>query len=451
MTELTAGAIAEIVGGTLHGDPSAVAKRVTTDSRKVEKGDLFVALKGENFDGADFVKTLENVECIAITSRLDDVSFPLIVVEDSLSALTKLSKYYIANIVHPKLVVSLTGSVGKTTTKEMTASVLTRKYNTARTSGNFNNHIGVPMTLLSVEDSHEALVCEMGMSHKGEISHLAGLVSSDVSMITNIGHSHIENLGSRENIRDAKLEITEGLKKGGVLILNGDEPLLDDVDIDGKIIRVGLSSGLDIWAENIVMGQSSLKYTLHLYDESHEIALPCTGKHNVVDSLFAVAVGFVARVDIDDIKEGLLNYKSVGFRQKIYVKSGITVIADCYNAGIESMSAALSMLSELEAKGKRIAVLGDMLELGAVSESAHAEIGRKAYENKIDLLFTYGSHTKHTHSKALALGMTAYHFDDKKELSDSLTKAMSEGDTVLFKGSRGMRLEEVIALSGLEE
>ncbi|MBQ7897866.1 MAG: UDP-N-acetylmuramoyl-tripeptide--D-alanyl-D-alanine ligase [Clostridia bacterium] len=451
MTELTAGLICEIVGGTLWGDSERVVNRVTTDSRKVEKGDLFVALKGEKFDGADFVKALDGVAGMAISSRYEDVDFPLIVVEDCLSALTELSKYYIENIVHPKIVVSLTGSVGKTTTKEMTSAVLSRKYNTARTSGNFNNHIGVPLTLLSVENCHDALVCEMGMSHKGEISHLAGLVKSDIAMITNIGHSHIENLGSRENIRDAKLEIAEGLKKGGVLIVNGDEPLLDNINIDGRVIRVGLNKGLDIWAEDIVMGQNSLNYTLHLYTEVYEVTLPCTGKHNVVDSLFAVAAGYVAGVDTNEIIKGLLDYKSVGFRQKIYNKSEVTVIADCYNAGIESMTASLSMLSELETKGKKIAVLGDMLELGAVSEGAHAEIGQKVFENKIDLLFTYGTHTNNTHNRASSLGVKSYHFNDKKELSDRLLKVMREGDTVLFKGSRGMKLEDVISLSGLEE
>lgn len=451
MTELSAGLICDIVGGTLFGAPSILVKGVTTDSRRVEKGDLFVALKGETFDGADFVKNLDGVECVAISSRFEDVSFPLIVVDDCLLALSKLAKYYIENIVHPNLILSLTGSVGKTTTKEMTSAVLSKKYTTARTSGNFNNHIGVPLTLLSVEDFHNALVCEMGMNHKGEISHLASLVKYDVAMITNIGFAHIENLGSREGIRDAKLEITEGLKKGGVLILNGDEPLLDDVTFDGKVIRVGFKEGLDVWAENIVMGQSTLEYTLHLNGESHTITLPCVGKHNVANSLFAVAAGIVAGVDIEDIKKGLLDYKSVGLRQKMYTKSGVTVIADCYNAGIESMTASLGMLSELEARGKKIAVLGDMLELGNVSESAHTQIGQKAYDSKIDVLLTYGTHTKHTHGKAQSLGMTAYHFDDKKELSESLLKIMEEGDTVLFKGSRGMALEEVISLSGLEE
>ncbi len=449
MTELKAGEIALAVGGKLYGDENVLVNTVTTDSRKVTDKALFVALKGERFDGADFLHELDGKVSASISHRFEKVSYPLIVVEDTLEALGKLAKYYVTEKVSPKIRVALTGSVGKTTTKEMTSAVLSEKYNTYRTQGNLNNHIGVPVTLLSLEKEHEALVCEMGMNHKGELSYLTSLIPSDMAIITNIGHSHIENLGSRENIRDAKMEITEGVKHGGTLIVNGDEPLLDNITFDGRIVRVGLKQGLDVWAEDIAMSDTEVEYTLHAFGESDKVILPCTGKHNVVDSLFAVAVGRLEGISLDRIKSGLLNYKSVGLRQKIYEKSGVTVIADCYNAGIESMTAALSMLSELKCEGKRIAVLADMLELGEISPDAHSMIGEKCADGKLDLLLTYGDAAENIHKKASSAGVISYHFDTKEKLARKLSENLSKGDTVLFKGSRGMKLEEIIAMTGL--
>ncbi len=449
MTELKVGEIALAVGGKLYGDESITVNTVTTDSRRIADKSLFVALKGEKFDGADFIREIDGKVSAAISHRYEAVSYPLIVVEDTLDALGRLAKYYASEKVAPRLRVALTGSVGKTTTKEMTSAVLSEKYNTYRTQGNLNNHIGVPLTLLSLEKDHEAVVCEMGMNHKGELSYLTSLVESDMAIITNIGHSHIENLGSRENIRNAKMEITEGVKRGGVLIVNGDEPLLDDIAFDGRIVRVGLKEGLDVRAEDISMSDTQVEYTLYAFGQKDRVVLPCTGKHNVVDSLFAVAAGCLEGISLDKIKSGLLNYKSVGLRQKIYEKDGVVVIADCYNAGIESMTAAISMLSELKCKGKRIAVLADMLELGEISVDAHSLIGEKCAEGKLDLLFTYGKAAEKIYKKASSSGIISYHFDSKEALAKKLSENLSEGDTVLFKGSRGMKLEEIIAMTGL--
>ena len=231
--------------------------------------------------------------------------------------------------------------------------------------------------------------------------------------------------------------------------MNGDEPLLDNITFDGRIVRVGLKKGLDVWAEDISMSDTQVEYTLHAFGKSDKVVLPCTGKHNVVDSLFAVAVGFLEGISLDNIKSGLLNYKSVGLRQKIYEKRGVVVIADCYNAGIESMSAALSMLSELKCEGKRIAVLADMLELGEISGDAHSLIGEKCADGKLDLLLTYGEKSENIHKKAFSAGVVSYHFDTKEALAKSLKENVSTGDTVLFKGSRGMKLEEIIAMAGL--
>ncbi len=451
MTPLKARLICEIVKGKLYGNPDIEADKVITDSRKSEKGALFFALKGEKFDGADFLKELDGKISIAVSSRFEEVSYPLIVVEDTLLALQELSKYYIKNISKPEKVIALTGSVGKTTTKEMTAAVFETKFKTAKTSGNFNNHIGVPLTLLSCENDDKVLVTEMGMSNKGEISRLTSLVESDIAMITNIGHSHIENLGSRENIRDAKLEISEGLKKGGTLIINGEEPLLENVKVDGQIIRVGLHRGLEVWAENIEATYTGLKYTLHLFDKTQTVELSVLGEHNVMNSLFALTAGYISDIPLDIMIEGLKNYKPVGLRQNIYEKSGVTVIADCYNAGIESMCASLKLLSTLNSKGKRIAILGDMLELGTISKDAHQLVGQRVAENKIDMLFAFGKEAKAIYEKAKSLSVNALYFETKKELADKLKEIIKEGDTLLFKASRGMKFEEIIALLGLEK
>lgn len=451
MTELKVKDIAEAVGGRLLGDGDVRVSSVSTDSRKTDSSTLFVALKGERFDGNDFVKDIEGCTACAVASRFQEVSYPLILVDDTLEALTKLSRYYAKQVIDPDVKVSLTGSVGKTTTKEMVSSVLAVKYKTAYTKGNFNNHIGVPLTLLSADADHGALVCEMGMNHKGELLHLSSLVDSDIAIITNIGHSHIENLGSREGIRDAKLEILNGLKKGGTLILNGDEPLLKDVSCDGRTIRVGLTPANDIWADDIEMGDTDVKYSLHINGDVIPVALPCTGRHNVVNSLFAIAVGVTVGIGLDKIQEGLLNYRSVGLRQNIYIKNGVRVIADCYNAGIESMTAALKMMSELSCNGRRVAVLADMLELGEISEQAHRSVGRTVAECGIDNLFTFGEAARFICDEAAAGGISSVHFDTKEKLANSLSEFLKEGDTVLFKASNSMKLEEVISLADLEK
>lgn len=451
MTELSAKQIAAAVNGRLIGDGDVKVRAVSTDSRKTDGDTLFVALKGERFDGNDFLESIDGKAGCAIASREARVSYPLILVDDTLEALTALSKYYAAELIDTDITVSLTGSVGKTTTKEMVSCVLAEKYKTAYTKGNFNNHIGVPLTLLSVEDHHKALVCEMGMNHKGELLHLTSLVRSDVALITNIGHSHIENLGSREGIRDAKLEILAGLKKDGTLIVNGDEPLLKAPPFEGRIIRVGLSDSCDIWAEEIDMRDDSVEYVLHASGVIRRMTLPCTGRHNVVNSLFAVAVGIIAGISLDGIQKGLMNYVSTGLRQKIYVKNGIRVIADCYNAGIESMTASIKTMAELQCSGRRVAVLSDMLELGDISEKAHTDVGETVALCGIDLLFTVGNAARHIHKKASSMGVTARHFETKAELAEELKNVLREGDTVLFKASNSMKLEEVMILAGLEK
>ncbi|MBQ3075724.1 MAG: UDP-N-acetylmuramoyl-tripeptide--D-alanyl-D-alanine ligase, partial [Clostridia bacterium] len=296
MMTLTLSEIALAVGGELFGNGEKTICGISTDSRKTMPEEIFIALRGEKFDGHDFIQDLWG-KCSAVITEEPAPGFDGVLVPDTLKALGALSAYWKKKVA-PKITVGVTGSVGKTTTKELIASVLKEKYKTHCTAGNFNNHIGVPITLIRIEKGTEAVVCEMGMNHKGELSYLTSLVESDMAIITNIGHSHIENLGSRENIRNAKMEITEGVKRGGVLIVNGDEPLLDDIAFDGRIVRVGLKEGLDVWAEDISMSDTQVEYTLYAFGQKDRVVLPCTGKHNVVDSLFAVAAGCLEGISL---------------------------------------------------------------------------------------------------------------------------------------------------------
>ncbi len=451
MIEITTQRIAEAVCGELRGDGTVTVTGVSTDTRTAGINDLFVALKGESFDANELVDKLGSEVGAVITNRDITLSIPVIRVNDTIEALGRLAQYYAKSVISTKVNVVLSGSVGKTTTKEMTASVLSAAYNVAYTQGNFNNHIGVPKTLLSIEKEHDALVCEMGMNHRGEIAYLARMVDADIAMITNIGHSHIENLGSREGIRDAKAELLGSLKDDGVLVINGDEPLLEDIAFSGRIVRVGLSEGCDFRAEDIQLSDTGLSYTLYAQGGTYAVTLPCTGRHNAVNSLFAIAAGVLCGISMDRVLSGLMNYRSVGNRQNIYYKGSIRVIADCYNAGIESMAAAVTLLDEMGVRGRRIAVLADMLELGEFAVGAHEELGRRVGASLTDLLLTYGGLSVHIHEKAVELGKEAYHFDTREELAEYLKRNLRENDTVLFKGSHSMKLEEVIKLAELNQ
>ncbi len=440
---LTLEQAASAVNGKLIGEGSFTG--VYTDSRKPVPGGLFIALEGDRFDGHDFIENAEKDGAAAVLCRKEcDVSIPVIYVEDTKKALLSLASYYRGLFDIP--LVGLTGSVGKTTTKEMTALVLSEKYNTIKTQGNLNNDIGMPMTLFNIDETTEAAVIEMGMNHKGEISTLTAVSRPTASIITNIGVSHIENLGSRENIFLAKLEILEGMKKGSSLIINGDNDLLSTVKNDDyRIIKFGIENeNCSVRAVDIEASENGTRCNILYNGQKYRCFVPVAGMHNVYDALSAFAVGACMGVEPEKAAGAIEKYVPAGMRQKVVVKNSITFVEDCYNASPDSVKAGLNTLAGFSEK-RKIAVLGDMLELGDYAETAHRDCGKYAAEKNIDILFAYGKDSFFTADEAKKNGLkNVYHFTDEKELADALFNVIEENDAILFKASRGMKLENVI-------
>lgn len=418
---------------------------VCTDTRKITPNCLFIALKGENFDGHDYAaKALESGAGAAVCERDCGLGERQMLVGSTRKALLDLAGYYRSLFKIP--FVGITGSVGKTTTKDMVHAALSAKYNTLKNEGNLNNEIGVPLTLFRLDPSHEAAVIEMGMSGFGEISAMTNIVRPDVAIITNIGVSHIEKLGSREGILKAKLELLEGMKPNAPVILNADNDMLRTVRPGAhRTVFYSIDDPVGEYrASDIVMTDDSLEFTVAAGEEAARAKLPCTGRHNVYNALAACAAGKCLGIDIAESLEALKGYVPSGMRQRIVKKGGITFIEDCYNASPDSQAAALAVLGAMKAT-RRIAVIGDMLELGSFSEQAHREVGEKAAQNGIDAVLTYGERALLTAEGAKAGGVPLVRsFSDKKELSDFLLSELHEGDAVLFKASRGMKLEDVI-------
>ncbi len=455
MMTLTLSEIALAVGGELFGNGEKMIHGISTDSRRISVGEVFVALRGERFDGHDFIPSLWG-KCAAVITEEPAPGFDGILVNDTLKALGALSAYW-KKKVSPRFTVGITGSVGKTTTKEMIASVLKEKYKTHLTEGNLNNHIGVPITLIRIEKDAEAVVCEMGMNARGEIEYLTNLVRPNFAVITNIGTSHMELLGSRQAIMEAKLEILSGMEKGSTIVLDGDEPLFrttyaQQALADFKVIYVGFDPNCDVYPMDIYKGSDYLSFDVIAKDREFRVKVPAIGDHFIKNTLFAVSIGLLCGVDEKAIRNGILSYAPSGLRQKIYHKDEIRVIADCYNASPESMDASLKVLSE--SGGRKIAVLGDMLELGCFAAEAHKKVGETAFASGVDQLITYGKVSYQIMLGAIEAGMDkekVLNSIDAQQVADTLKKMLKPGDTVLFKASRKMKLEEIIALSGLTE
>ena len=426
-------------------DCENLINRVSIDSRDIDENTLFFAIKGERFDGHDFIKDVAEKGVGAIVShKAVECSAPVILVEDTKQAFLDFASYYRMSMPN-LLVVGLTGSVGKTTTKEMTACVLGQKNKTLKTEGNLNNEIGMPRTLFRLDESYGSAVIEMGMDNAGQISALSKSCKPNCAIITNVGVSHIENLGSRDGILKAKLEILDGLKKGSPLFLNGDNDKLSTVKTeDYKVIFFGIENkNCDVLAEDIKEIGLSTEFIAVKGNIKQKITIPTVGIHNVYDALSAFAVGLEYGISPEDIAEGLKNYEPSGMRQRIKEANGITVIEDCYNASPDSQKAGLNSLLKI-AKGRKIAVLGDMLELGSYSETAHRNVGEYAAECQIDMLYTYGKESEFMAGSAKKAGLKAvFSFTDKSELTKALANELENGDTVLFKASRGMKLEEI--------
>lgn len=429
---------------------------VCTDSREADENTMFVATRGERVDGHDYiVKALEAgcrcILCEYVPSNISGKKVAYVVVENSTDAFADCAKGYRGARYMPT--VAITGSVGKTTTKELTAAILSRKYKTYYTEGNFNSVIGMPMSLMAAEADHEVAVFEMGMSGFGEIRSMTKAANPTIAIITNIGSSHLEYLRTRENIARAKLEIGEGIVDGGYLLLNGDEPLLEDHYSDRyDTVYVGGDNKF----YNVRVEKDGTYFNLLFQGNYYlDLRVPLIGKHFAYNAAFAAYAALLLDVSIEDVREGLASYIPGKMRMNIYEKDGVQILADCYNAAPESMRAALDTLSTIEVSGRRIAVLGDMKELGDNSDAMHRRIGAYLKQKEIDMLFTFGSSAYLIAEGALDAG-----FDEKKiicesdlekksELAAKIKETLSAGDAVLFKASRSMKLEEIIEATGL--
>ena len=412
------------------------------DTRRLQRGELFVAIAGAR-DGHDFVKSaIESGAAAVLASRPLEAQIPAVYVDDTVSALQDIAKNY-RRTLNIKAV-GITGSVGKTTTKEMIAAVLQTTYATRKTAESFNNGIGLPVTVLGIDRSCEAAVLEMGMNHFGEISLLTSIAQPDIAVITNVGRMHIENLGSEEGILRAKLEILEGLKPKGTAIFCGDIPRLYDAALNHHALTFGRQEQNDIRAADVFTDSDGVRFTALAFGQEIPIRLPVQGEHNVLNALAAVAVGLECGVSPERIAAGLADFKNTGMRQRCYDLGELHIIEDCYNAGPESMRAALKVLSG--ANGRKIAVLGGMLELGDYAAKEHYEVGRESAKTA-DLLFAYGANSDQYVLGAKEAGMTqAWCFESHEALVDALKKAVQPGDTLLVKGSRGMKMERVLRL-----
>ncbi len=458
MKELTLKEVAQACHGTLAAEYEAVTVTgVQSDSRKVQPGDLFVALKGEKADGHAFLAAAAGLGAkAALVTHPAEAQIPQIVVEDTLRAYGDLAAYY--RRLLGVTVVGITGSVGKTTTKEMTACVLSHTYRTARTEGNHNNNLGLPMTIMDMPADTEAAVLEMGMNHYGEMAYLTAIAQPDIAVITNIGTMHIEHLGSREGILQAKLEIFRSVPESGVAVFNGDEPLLWNIRAVGKHKKYYFgveNSACDVVASEIEELPDGMRFVVSGFGQRFEVFVPALGRHTVYNALAAITVGLLMKVPAEGIQSRLSTFHNTGMRQKIYERDGFTIIEDCYNAGPESTEAALEILAGFRTRtnGRCIAVLGDMLELGARSAAEHYRIGRIAAA-RVDALYTYGHNSERMVSGAITGGMkqkAVEHFQTHEELAHMLKLRAKPGDVILFKGSRGMQMEKALALFFKEE
>ena len=462
---LTMYELANICGGMLcyaggEENRNMPFRSVCTDSREAEKDSLFVALGGARVDGHDYIGAAlslgnECVLCERIPDALTDRKYVALVVNDTLRAVGELAKAYDRRINNRK--VAITGSVGKTTTKEFVAAVLSENLRLHKTEGNYNSTIGMPLSLLTMRNDTQVSVLEMGMSNRGEIEYLSRIAEPDIAIVTNIGSSHMEYLGSRENICRAKLEIVKGLKADGMILLNGDEPLLRGrEELEGRnCVYVGFAPDCQFRAQNVRFDMGKTIFDVCYNDKTVEgVSIPTMGKHNVYAALFAYAVGVNMGLSDEAVMRGLNNYRSVGMRQNIYDIGGITVIEDCYNASPESVRAAIDVLGEVvkqKNSGRMTALLGDMYELGENEKAFHESVGMDFARKGGSALFTFGELADMIAGGAILGGMNVENIYRNRNVrcpeisGEMLLHALLPGDTLLVKASRGAAAERVLA------
>ncbi len=431
-------------------------KGVSIDSRTIREGELFVAIKGDRFDGHDFVPEVMRkgawgavVDRAALEKRFSSFGGlkNILPVEDPLYALQEMASQHRRKFAVP--VVGITGSNGKTTTKEMLAGILQKQGPVLKNEGNLNNHIGVPLTLLKLNADHTAAVVEMGMSAPGEIDTLARFVGPDVGVITNIGPAHLEFLKSMDRVAEAKGELFSHLKPDGTAVLNADDRYFDMLKkkFNGRVLSFGIDKKSDVRALHIRQKKDFTEFTIESDDSRANVRLRTVGKHNVSNALASAAAALAVGRSMDAVKHGLDDFIPVAMRSELKQVRGRTVFADCYNANPASMDAALATLISLKSGGKSIAVLGDMLELGTAAVDAHRAIGATAARLGVDLVITVGPLAKQVGEGAVAAGMPkdrVLEAGSQAEAAALLKKRSRPGDAVLIKGSRGMKMEKIL-------
>jgi UDP-N-acetylmuramoyl-tripeptide--D-alanyl-D-alanine ligase len=431
-------------------------KGVSIDSRTIREGELFVAIKGDRFDGHDFVP--EVIQRGAWGAMVDRTALEarflvlgglknILPVEDTLTALQEMAYNHRRQFTVP--VVGITGSNGKTTTKEMLAGILQQQGPVLKNEGNLNNHIGVPLTLLRLNAGHKAAVVEMGMSAVGEINALARFVGPDIGVITNIGPAHLEFLKSMDLVAQAKGELFNHLKSGGTAVLNADDRYFDMLKkkFGGRVLSFGIDTRCDVRASDILQEKDFTDFMIRSDGSSMKVRLRAVGKHNVYNALAAAAAALAVGMSLDAVKSGLDDFVPTAMRSEIRQIQGRTVFADCYNANPASMEAALATLVSLKSGKKAIAVLGDMLELGAIAFDAHRAIGATAARLGVDLVITVGQLAKQVGKGAIDAGMPKDRVLEAGSHAEAavLLKELSQpGDAVLIKGSRGMKMEKIL-------
>lgn len=468
MERITLQEILEATGGKLTGGYSDMLTPVTgasSDNRRVQEGYVFFAFIGENNDGHKYVDAALDGGCAGcvvsrVPEKLRSDKF-YVLVPDTIKAAGDLARYYRSRFHIP--VIGITGSVGKTTTKDMIASVLSQKFNVLKTEGNFNNNIGLPRTIFRIENDTEIAVTEMGMNHLGEISYLTGIAKPTAVTITNIGEAHIGNLGSKDNIFRAKCEIFEGLQDGGFAVLNGDDEYLRSIarspekyipdaapdteaesPEDKRVLLVGASDDCDFRAADLEEDESGLTFTAKTPQGDYQVYVPAHGRHLIYPALTAAAFGWRFGLSVQEIKTGILEYQATKMRMETHIcPHGIVVYNDTYNANPQSMKAGIETLAHTAGK-THVAVLGDMFELGAMEEKLHREVGIFTAGQKIDALVTVGKAAGFIAEEAEKNGLKkVYSCKDKEEARDVLGSLVADNTAFLVKASRGMALESL--------
>ena len=412
------------------------------DSRQMTNGGMYIPLKGERFDGHNFIESAFQTGAQAIISE-KDVNYEdkiVIKVKDTHQALKDMASYLRNH--RPVKVVGVTGSVGKTSTRDMVYSVVKQKYKTLKTEGNYNNEIGLPLTILRYHDE-EVLVLEMGMNHLQEMSRLSMIARPDIACITNVGTAHIGELGSRENILKANLEIINGMKEGSTLIINQDNDMLQTVELPHlNVVRVGKGKEASIQASHIVLEETKSSFEVEYQGKKEIIEVPVQGEHNISNALIAIAVGIELNISLEDIKKGIQEFKLTKNRMDILEKNHKTVIDGTYNASVDSMKSSIDVLANY--KKRKVAILADMLELGDYSQQLHEEVGSYVASKGIDILVCVGKEAKYIYQKARESMKDVYYFESNQEVIARLDELLKEDDVILVKGSHSMNLKEVV-------